>query len=332
MAMLAAALAPCGRSYATNALDFYKGKTVRIVVGYAPGGGYDSYARLIAPGLEARLGAQVIVENKPGAGGFNALSALLREPGDGLRMLLLNAEAAVLLQLVEPSVHRFDLRKLAYLGRVSYEYRTLVARKGGEFDRIDGFVKAAKVVHFGAGDRIDTMGDPASILCQTLNIACKIITGYPGAVEVGFALQRGEVDALVVSESQALSYMRGDLVAAVAILGPGKAPQLPNVPSIFDLVELSAEQSKWLRFRAEFAEFGRTLIMPGDTPPDRVAALEDAVASVLTDPQVQAEGARTKRPIAYAPPSDARRFVETVLGGIDPQEQAFIKKLLLTAY
>src|SRR5262249_10980925 len=152
-------------------------------------------------------------------------------------------------------------------GRVSYEYRTLVARKGGEFDRIDGFVKAAKVVHFGAGDRIDTMGDPASILCQTLNIACKIITGYPGAVEVGFALQRGEVDALVVSESQALSYMRGDLVAAVAILGPGKAPQLPNVPSIFDLVELSAEQSKWLCFRAELAEFGRTLIMPGDTPP-----------------------------------------------------------------
>ena len=105
---------------------------MRVVVGYGPGGGYDTYARFLAPHLEARLGTTVIVENQPGAGGFNALGALLREPGDGLRILMLNGEASVLAQLVDKAGVRFDLRKLGYLGRVSYENRTLIANKGSE--------------------------------------------------------------------------------------------------------------------------------------------------------------------------------------------------------
>lgn len=317
---------------AADGLDFYKGKTVRIVVGYAPGGGYDAYARLVAPHLEARLGTSVIVENRPGAGGFNALSALLREPGDGLRILLLNGEAAVLVQLVEQSTHKFDLRKLAYLGRVSFENRTLVAMKGGKHETLDGFRAATKPVHFGSGDRIDTMGDPASILCHAMNMPCKLVTGYQGAPDAALAMQRGEIDAIVTSESQTASFLKGSPVVAVAILAPRKAPLLPGVPSIFDITRLEPERAKWLSFRADIADFGRIFIAPGDTPPDRLAVLEQALAAVLTDPKVQAEGERTNRPIAYAAASENRRLVESVLGKLEPHERTFIRNLLLSAY
>lgn len=317
---------------AAEGLEFYKGRTVRIVVGYAPGGGYDAYARLVAPHLEARLGTSAIVENRPGAGGFNALSALLREPGDGLRIMLLNGEAAVLIQLVEQSTHRFDLRKLAYLGRVSFENRTLVAMKGGKYETLDAFRTATRPVHFGSGDRIDTMGDPASIFCHALGIPCKLVTGYQGAPDAALAMQRGELDAIVTSESQTASFLKGSPVVAVAILAPRKAPLLPGVPSVFDIAQMAPERAKWLRFRADIADFGRIFIVPGDTPADRIGVLEMALAAVLTDPKVEAEGARTNRPISYAPASENRRLVEGVLGKIGADERAFIRTLLMSTY
>jgi putative tricarboxylic transport membrane protein len=330
--LLGPSLALVCHAAAENGAAFFRGKIVRLIVGYAPGGGYDSYARMIAPGLESRLGTTVIVENEPGGGGLNALSNLTRAPGDGLHILLLNGEAAVLSALVNEGASRFDLRNLAYLGRVSYENRTLVGRKGTPYEHIEGFLKSAKPVFFGAGGRIDSMGDPASILCDALGIPCKLVTGFQGAPDAALALQRGEVDAIVTSESQTAHLIKNSPLAAVAILSPNKAPLLPGVPSIFDLVKLSPEKSKWLRFRADVAEFGRTLVVPSDTPADRIAVLDKATASVLSDPSLRAQGARTNRPIAYISAAECRRIVDSILTRIEPKERAAIKRLLLTAY
>src|SRR5688572_22221322 len=107
-----------GETLAEDAAAFFRGKLVRIVVGQAPGGGYDSYARLIAPHLGTKLGARITVENQPGGSGFNAVNNLMRDRGDGLRIILLNGEGALLSTLVDQGILRFDLRKLAYLGRV----------------------------------------------------------------------------------------------------------------------------------------------------------------------------------------------------------------------
>lgn len=311
---------------------FFRGKTIRLVVGYAPGGGYDSYARLIAPHLQAELAATVIVENQPGSGGFNALQNLMRGPGDGLTILLLNGEAAVLSAIIGQGGVQVDLRNLAYLGRVSYENRTLVALKGTPFAHIDGYLKPAKPVFFGAGSRLDGLGEPASILCDALGIPCKLITGFQGATDTALAMQRGEVDAMVTSESQVKHLVMSGPFAAVAVLSANKASLLPGVPSIFDLVHLSPEKARWLRFRAAIADFGRTLVVPSDTPPDRIAALQKAVAAVLSDPAVLEEGARTERPIAYMSAAQSRRTLDGILAGFNPSELAALKKLLLTAY
>lgn len=305
---------------------------MRLVVGYAPGGGYDSYARLVAPALQAKLGSTVIVENQPGGGGFNALQNLIRNPGDGLTILLLNGEAAVLSAIVGQGGAQVDLHKLVYLGRLSYENRTLVALKRTPFAHIDGYLKPAKPVFFGAGSRFDGLGEPASILCDALSIPCKLITGFQGATDTALAMQRGEVDAMVTSESQVKHLVVSGPFAAVAILSTNKASLLPGVPSIFDLVQLSPEKTRWLRFRAAIADFGRTLVVPSDTPPNRIAVLQKAVAAVLTDPAVREEGARTERPIAYLPGAESQRTFDRILTRFDPKQLNILKKLILTAY
>src|SRR5580704_16672219 len=119
------ALAACAacRSPGARAQDaeraYIGGKTVRLVVGYGPGGGYDAYARMIAPHLSKALGASVVVENQPGAGGLVALNRLTTAAPDGLTMMIVNGTGAALSQLTEQAGVRFDLGQFGYLGTVS---------------------------------------------------------------------------------------------------------------------------------------------------------------------------------------------------------------------
>src|SRR5580704_296430 len=119
------ALAACAacRSPGARAQDaeraYFGSKTIRLVVGYGPGGGYDAYARMIAPQLSKVLGASVVVENQPGAGGLVALNRLTSAAPDGLTMMIVNGTGAALSQLSEQPGVRFDLGKLGYLGTVS---------------------------------------------------------------------------------------------------------------------------------------------------------------------------------------------------------------------
>ena len=96
--------------------SYYKGKTIHFIVGFGAGGGYDTYARMMAPEYEKILGASVIVENQPGAGGMVALNRFNVAPGNGLTMTIINGTGASLQQLLELKGARFDLTKFKILG------------------------------------------------------------------------------------------------------------------------------------------------------------------------------------------------------------------------
>ena len=119
LAFLSAGTLSVANADMSDAANFYKGKTIKLVVGYGPGGGFDTYARLIAPHLEKAMGATVIVENRPG-GGLTALNQIVRAKADGLRLMLAHGEAAVLAQLIDKPGVRFDLTKVTWLGRVRW--------------------------------------------------------------------------------------------------------------------------------------------------------------------------------------------------------------------
>ena len=117
LVVLSSAAAPTS---AQDAAAFYKGKTVKFIVGNAPGGGFDAYARMLAPHLEKQLGATVVVQNQPGAGGLVALNSVYKATGDGLQLMMVNGLGGVLAQLVDDPSVRFDLSKMGVLGIVSY--------------------------------------------------------------------------------------------------------------------------------------------------------------------------------------------------------------------
>ena len=115
--VLAGVLAGCVLAIpaaAQDAATYFKGKTVRVLVGSPAGGGYDLSARLIAPHLAKRLGATVIVENKPGGGALLALSYMLVQPRDGLLMMMASAEAAIMSELLGRDGTTWDVARVSW--------------------------------------------------------------------------------------------------------------------------------------------------------------------------------------------------------------------------
>jgi len=336
-----AALTLAGAALATTLLapsdsraqaDFFDGKTVSIVVGYGPGGGYDTYARLLAPHLEKALGATVIVENKPGGSGLSALNDLVRDSDGGLKIMLLAGEAAALAQLVDKPGTRFDLLDVNFLGRVVTEPRVLLLGGKSKYKTIADLQGASEPIKFAASGRTDAIGDIEATTCEALQLDCRIITGYAGTKGSALAVIQGEADGLVTSESSGKTYSSDDTVRAVATLARKRAPLLPDTPTIFELTDLSPEQAWWIDFRANIAELGRTFVTGPDVPPERVAYLRDVIRKVLTDPAVVAEAEKAQQPIDYAPPEDTVALVKETFAAPSEERRAEIRKVLLEKF
>jgi len=248
-------------SQAQDAAAFYKGKTVKIMVGYGPGGGYDAYARMIAPHLDKALGASVIVENQPGAGGANALNRVFAGQPDGLTLMIVNGTAAALGQLLEQEGVRYDLAKLEHLGIVSSSpWMWLVSPTNPIVRTPAEAVKLNKLIRWGGTAPTDGLADGAAVACEALKLTCKVVIGYKGSAEVALAVQRGEMDAEYVSDTSANNYVKSGQAIAVAAMGRSKSRFFPDVPTVFEALKLTPEQEQWFDFRTDLDDLGRILV------------------------------------------------------------------------
>src|SRR4051812_21889580 len=157
---------------------YFSGKTVRLVVGFGPGGGYDSYARMLAPYLSRTLNATVIVENRPGAGGLVALNGVSMAPADGLTIMIVNGTGAAYSQLTDQQGARYDLAKLGYVATLSAppSLWTVGAHVGTK--TIAVAIKAGRKWRWAASGPVDSLSDGAAFTCEAFKLDCQIVLGY----------------------------------------------------------------------------------------------------------------------------------------------------------
>lgn len=312
---------------------FFKGKTVKIIVGYGPGGGYDIYARMIAPYLEKELGTTVIVENQPGAGGLNALNRLyIQKPQDGTQMMLVNGTAAALGQLLEQSNVRYDLSKLAHLGIVSAAPWMWLAGPQAPFKTPAEATKVTQPIRWGGAGLTDGLSDGASITCEALQVKCKIILGYQGSSDVVLALSRGEVDSMYISDSSSNNYVKGGEARPMAAMSRERSRLFPDVPTIYEAVQLTKEGEWWVDFRAAIDDIGRMLVTAPEVPPGRLAALQRSVAKALTNPDLIAEGEKSQRYVDYVDAQKTRTLVDRVITELTPEQKKQVSEVVLKKY
>lgn len=326
-ALAAVALAATPAPAQDEAAQF-KDKTIRFIVTFGPGGGYDIYARQLAPHFGRRFGATVVVENQPGAGGLSALSKFATAPPDGLSLMIIQGTGAAAAQLAGQTGARFDLADFGYLATVSASPWVWLVPPNSPIRTAAQALDAKKQIAWGAGGPMDGLSDGAAFTCAALKLDCKIILGYKGSKDVALALLRGEVEALYVSDTSAFEYS-AEGVHPVAVVGRKKSRFFPNVPTIYKATKVDADGTWLLDFHAALEDLGRILIVPPKMPAGRLAFMQKAVAEVLTDKEVVAEGEKRQRYIDFEDAETTRKRVVKVLQDLTPAQRERVVALLL---
>jgi tripartite-type tricarboxylate transporter receptor subunit TctC len=267
--------------------DFYAGKTLRMLVGYGPGGGYDIYGRLVAEFLPKYLPGHpaIVTENMPGAGSFAAAKYMVSvAPRDGT--VLGSLAQTFPLDSAVGGANKTNAAEFRYVGRVTtnIDVGTALAATG-----IKSIADArAKSYTVGASGR----GSTTDIYPEALNAyggtKFKIVLGYKGTGEILLAMDRGEVDidgayglpGMLATHPGWIDEGEATLLYQAALK---RSPLLPNVPTLPELA-VSDEGRTILRAIASTAEIGRAIIAGPGLPPQRLAALRQAFAQMVKDP------------------------------------------------
>ena len=299
--------------------EFYRGKNVRIVVGYGPGGGYDIYARMIAPYIGKALGANVIVENQPGAGGITALNRIATAPPDGLSFMLVNGLGAALSQLTEQVGVRYDLGKLSHLGTVSASPWVWLVSANSPFKTPQDVLNNKRRFMWSSSGPIDGLSDGAAFTCAALNLECSIVLGYPGSNEAALAVAKDEMDMIYVSDTSANNYVKAGQNRALATMRRTKSRFFPDLPTIFEAVQVSPEGAALFDFHSTAENLGRILVAPPNMAPDRLAHLQKAIETAMHDPVLVAEGERSQRYVDFIDAGKTRKAPVSVVSDIPPE-------------
>ncbi|HEY2230138.1 MAG TPA: tripartite tricarboxylate transporter substrate-binding protein [Xanthobacteraceae bacterium] len=276
--------------------DFYKGKTVALVVGSSTGGGYDTMTRAIARFIGKHIPGNptVVVRNMPGAGGITALNYISNTAEHDGTVLALVQNNTPLEPLFGTKQARYDATRLNWLGTPSFEVAMVLLWHTVPVNSVADL--KARETQMGASGANSTPAFYARLLNATLGTKMKIVNGYPGQNEALLAMERGELDGYPSVFESALTSTRPEWLArklakAIVQYGPERLAQLGDVPFAPDL--LTAADDKLL-MQTGFAPLalGRPLVMPPEAPAERVAAMRQALADTFADAEFLTEGAR----------------------------------------
>ena len=320
--------APAATIAAPGAAAFYRGKTLRILVGSPPGGGYDVYARLVAPALATQLGATVLVENKDGSGGLAALTTLMVRPADGLTIMNGSAEAAILSQMLGRPNVSWDVTKLNWLAKVASAPKLWYVGPNARYSSVAEAARADPLTWSATGPA-DDISDVEAVISYVLGLKSKIVAGYRGAGDMSLAVIRNEVDSGVLSADSALQ--RIDSIKPIALFGARRWRHLPGVPTLSEAADLPADKVWSVELRQQIGEAQRAMIAAPGVPTERVDYLRSVFAEVLNDPAVIQEGARTNREIEFMPGADLQRLIGELMRAAGPRLPEF-RRIALASY
>jgi tripartite-type tricarboxylate transporter receptor subunit TctC len=294
---IAGAAALICSAQADSVSDFYRHKTVTLIAGFPPGGGYDTYVRVLArhygrfiPGNPA-----VVPANMPGAGSMNAANHIYNdEPNDGT-VLGEFASSVIMEPLLGNKAARFDPTKFSWIGSMSQDVAYCgVWQTSGAVATFDDMMRpAAKETIFGGGAPAAITYQHPMILKNVLGAHIRVIPGYAGTRDIDLAMHRGEVNGecgfyASSIKAQFLDDVKSGRLKLVIQMGPHKSNEFGDVPSVFDYAKTDAQRAV-LELYFNQLVLGRPLAGPPNVPPDRLAALRGAFAATMKDKDFLAE-------------------------------------------
>ena len=317
---------------------FYKGKTLRFVVGSATGGFYDVWGRLIARhwGKYIPGNPDIIVQNMTGAGSLTATNYVytVAKP-DGLHVILPNNSIYVE-QLVGRKEVQFDLRKFHWIGSAAQESMFLYIRADTPYKSIGDIIKAKEPPKCGSTGTTSSDYIVAKLLELTVGAKINSVVGYQAGTEVDTAVEKGEV----VCRGHTLSGHFGrepfnswhEKGFDRHLLQTGKkrdnrAAEAPTIYEVMDEFKTNNTGRRVAQALLAGGEFGRPVMATPGTPPERVKILREAFAKTLKDPELLAEAKKSRMDVDYSSGEELETLVKEVLDQ-PPEVVEQVRKIL----
>ena len=295
----------------------FAGARLDFVVPYEPGGGYDTYARSLAPYFEECLDATVTVQNEAGAGGLVATNKTAVAGPDDNRFQIVNTVGLVAAQIAGEEGADFDLNDLNWIGRVSAPPNVLVVGNDSSFETFEDVVDAGEAVRFvaqgpGANDYI-----APNIVGAAYGFPFEVVTGFAGAPEARGAVIAGDADAHVLPVDSQLSAIEAGEVRPLVTIDEEADPLLPDVPTIYEAAAPEGDAKEIIDNLVALGQTGRALIASPQMAEEKVEALREAFTCVMEDDELLGELEKQKRPVN---PLGGQETAELVAGVLEAPE------------
>jgi tripartite-type tricarboxylate transporter receptor subunit TctC len=285
-----------GRVAAADVADFYRGKNLRIFVGYGPGTGYDVYARLLGRHLTKHLAGQpvVVIQNMPGAASLTMTNYMYNvAPRDGTAIGL-PARGLFIEPLFGNENAKFEARKFSWIGSMSRDAALCFTWHTSGITTIEDAKKREVLV--GSSGVNGSSHQFPMLVNALIGTKFKPLLGYVDSAGVGLAMERGELEGYCSFTWGSIKSARPKWIEEKQInillqLTLSKHRELPNVPLAMDLAKDEASRQAFTLVFAD-QEMGRPVAAPPDVPADRVAALRQAFDATMRDPEFLADAAR----------------------------------------
>ena len=294
-------LATCVLSLAaaSASAQTYEFKTINLVVGATPGGGYDAYTRLLARSYAKHLPGNptIIVQNMPGSGSLKAVLYLdATAAKDGSVITAFNP-GVIVESLVTPEKINFKLSDVAWIGSITADLRVCYAWHATGVKSWADLMKR-DVFNIGTQQTGSSSYNNAATLKNLYGAKIKIITGYPGSAEERLAIERGELDGGCGAwSSNPPAWLAENKITPIVKFTPDAIPNLQaGVPYAGDLLKNDDDRTV-LKLLTGADQLGRPYVASKSVPADRIASLRKGFDAAIKDPQFVAEAAKADLPI-----------------------------------
>jgi len=278
--------------------DFYSGKTITLLIGFGPGGGYDTYARVLARHFSKHIPGNpgIVPQNMPGSGGVKVANYMYNAAPKNGTYLQMIATSAALEPLFGNKVAKYDPTKFSWIGNMDKDTASCGVWQSAGIRKFSDML--TKEVVFGATGPSASTGQHALVLRNMLGAKVKLITGYKGTKEINLAMERGEVGATC---GMFLSSVKSDFDADVKSgklkiiiqFGRTNEPYFGDAANIYDLLKTDEEKAT-ADIIFQQSEITRPVGGTPGVPAERTAALRKAFVETMSDPGLMADATKIR--------------------------------------
>ena len=326
------------REARAQAEPFYKGKTIRIMVGSTAGGFYDRWARLFARYMGKYIPGQpeIIAQNMPGAGSVIATNHVfsVAKP-DGLTVVM-PLNSVYVDQLVGRKEVQFDLRKFQWIGSPAVESVILYMRADTPYKSIAEIIKAKEPPKCGSTGTASSDYILSKVLEETVGAKFNTVQGYPGGSEIDLAVEKGEVVCRAHSTSAHFGREPFDTwhkknldrhIVQASRKRDLRAGDVPTTHEIFDQYKVPANSRRFAQVVLAAGDFGRPMMVTPGTPSERVKILKEAYLKTLNDPEVLTEAKKARMDVEPTSGEELESLVKEIFDS-PPEVLERVKKML----